>query len=205
MRPACPRCGSYLRAGHTPTPDNPHGLCDPCLSLVASCAPYIGGAPEPAPSEVNLVELVAGLALTHDALHPGEPLHVREALKAVPKGVYEAGDAIGGTPRTREFIRIRVKVTVEEDTMTFDFTGTDPQVSDSINSNLACTKASCYYIVKALLDPGLPPNIGSYRPLRIIVPEGCVINAKAPAAVGNSTIIVTAKIVDVLLLSLIHI
>ena len=82
MRPACPRCGSYLRAGHTPTPDNPHGLCDPCLSLVASCAPYIGGAPEPAPSEVNLVELVAGLALTHDALHPGEPLHVREALHA---------------------------------------------------------------------------------------------------------------------------
>jgi hypothetical protein len=37
---------------------------------------------EPAPPDVNLVELVAGLALTHDALHPGEPLYLREALAA---------------------------------------------------------------------------------------------------------------------------
>ena len=81
-RPACPRCGSYLRAGHAPDPDNPHGLCDPCHALVASCAPYIDGGREPAPPDVNLVELVAGLALTHDALHPGEPLYLREALAA---------------------------------------------------------------------------------------------------------------------------
>ena len=81
-RPACPRCGSYLRAGHAPDPENPHGLCDPCLSLVASCAPYMDGTREPAPPDVNLVELVAGLMLTHDALHPGEPLYLREALAA---------------------------------------------------------------------------------------------------------------------------
>ena len=81
-RPACPRCGSYLRAGHAPDPDNPHGLCDPCHALVASCAPYVDGTREPAPPDVNLVELVAGLALTHDALHPGEPLYLREALAA---------------------------------------------------------------------------------------------------------------------------
>ena len=36
----------------------------------------------PAPLDVNLVELVAGLMLTHDALHPGEPLYLREALAA---------------------------------------------------------------------------------------------------------------------------
>lgn len=79
-RRACPRCGSYLRAGHAPDPDNPHGLCDPCLSLVASCAPYTDAMRKPAPPDVNLVELVAGLALTHDALHPGEPLYLRQAL-----------------------------------------------------------------------------------------------------------------------------
>jgi len=82
-RPACPRCGSYLRTGHAPGPDNPHGLCDPCHALVASCAPFTsGGSREPAPADVNLVELVAGLALTHDALHPGESLYLREALAA---------------------------------------------------------------------------------------------------------------------------
>ena len=83
VRPACPRCGSYLRAGHAPDAANPHGLCDPCHALVASCAPFTSdGSREPAPPDVNLVELVAGLMLTHDALHPGKPLYVREALAA---------------------------------------------------------------------------------------------------------------------------
>lgn len=81
-RPACIRCGSYLRAGHAPDPENPHSLCDPCHALVASCAPYMDGMREPAPADVNLVEFVAGLMLTHDALHPGEPLYLREALAA---------------------------------------------------------------------------------------------------------------------------
>jgi hypothetical protein len=82
-RPHCPRCGSRLREGNGPTEGNPHGLCDPCLALVRSCAPF--GVVEPteqAPADVNLLELVAGLMLTHDALHPREPLYLREALAA---------------------------------------------------------------------------------------------------------------------------
>ncbi len=82
-RPSCPRCGSWLRSGHERDADNPHGLCDPCLALVRSCAPFAGIArPEQAPPGVNLLELVAGIMLTHDALHPGEPLYLREALAA---------------------------------------------------------------------------------------------------------------------------
>ena len=63
-------------------------LCDPCDMLVASCRPFAGAASEtpsltgPAPPDVNLLELVAGIMLTHDALHPGEPLYLREALAA---------------------------------------------------------------------------------------------------------------------------
>ena len=75
---AAPTCAPATRRIR----DNPHGLCDPCHALVASCAPYVDGTREPAPPDVNLVELVAGLALTHDALHPGEPLYLREALAA---------------------------------------------------------------------------------------------------------------------------
>jgi hypothetical protein len=79
-RPACPRCGSHLRDGHT---DDPAGLCDPCRRLVDSCAPFAGqSTPEEAPEDVNLLELVAGIMLTHDALHPGEPLYLRQALAA---------------------------------------------------------------------------------------------------------------------------
>ena len=82
-RPTCPRCDSYLREGNGPDQDNPHGLCDPCLRLVSSCTPFAGGdAHEQAPPDVNLLELVAGIMLTHDALHPGETLYLREALAA---------------------------------------------------------------------------------------------------------------------------
>ncbi|HEY5113689.1 MAG TPA: hypothetical protein VIJ45_06220 [Coriobacteriia bacterium] len=82
-RPTCPRCGSFLREGNGPSADNAHGLCDPCRALVASCAPFAGvTSAQQAPPDVNLLELVAGIMLTHDALHPGEPLYVREALAA---------------------------------------------------------------------------------------------------------------------------
>ena len=77
-------------------------------------------------------------------------------------------------------------------------------MNDSINSNQACVNTACYYIVKVLVDPGLPPNVGSYRPIRIYAPSGSCINAKAPAAIGNSTIITAPKIVDVLLGALVH-
>ncbi len=50
----------------------------------------------------------------------------------------------------------------------------------------------------------LPPNVGSYRPIRIHAPSGSCINAKSPAAIGNSTIITAPKVVDVLLGALVH-
>lgn len=85
-RPTCPRCRGFLRDGHD---DDPDGLCDPCRRLVESCVPFAGAAAivpstlaGPAPADVNLLELVAGVLLTHDALHTGEPLYLREALAA---------------------------------------------------------------------------------------------------------------------------
>lgn len=75
-RRACDRCGAYLRER------NEASLCDPCSQTVASCAPYIENATPQAPPDVNFLELVAGIVLTHDALHPGEPLYVRQALAA---------------------------------------------------------------------------------------------------------------------------
>ncbi len=71
----CGRCESFLRNGNT------GDLCDPCRIVVASCLPYLPPSlPEQAPPTADLVRLVAGIMLTHDALHPGEPLYVREAL-----------------------------------------------------------------------------------------------------------------------------
>ncbi|MBW1712023.1 MAG: hydantoinase B/oxoprolinase family protein [Deltaproteobacteria bacterium] len=129
---------------------------------------------------------------------------IRTGLKAIPQGTYSFEDFIEGTPLTQPLIKIKVTVTVEDEDITFDFEGTDPQVNESINSNKACVNTACYYIVKVLVDPGLPPNVGSYRPIHILAPEGTVVNAKAPAAIGNATIINSPKVVDVLLGALVE-
>jgi N-methylhydantoinase B len=129
---------------------------------------------------------------------------VRAGLKSIPRGSYAFEDYIEGTPLTPGRIKIQVRIVVKEEEILFDFTGTDPQVNDSINSNLACVNTACYYIVKVLVDPGLPPNVGSYRPIRIHAPFGSCINARPPAAIANSTIITAPKVVDVLLGALVH-
>jgi len=129
---------------------------------------------------------------------------IRAGLKAIPDGTYTFEDFIEGTPLTQELIKVKVTVTVHDEEITFDFSGTDPQVNDSLNSNKACVNTACYYIVKVLVDPGLPPNVGSYRPIHIHAPEGTVVNARAPAAIANATIITAPKIVDALLGALVN-
>jgi len=129
---------------------------------------------------------------------------VRAGLKTIPAGTYTFEDYMEGTALTPDLIKVKVTITVTQEEILFDFTGTDPQVNDSINSNQACVNTACYYIVKVLVDPGLPPNVGSYRPIRIHAPSGSCINAKPPAAIGNSTIITAPKVVDVLLGALVQ-
>lgn len=130
---------------------------------------------------------------------------IRAGLKRMPKGTYTFEDYIEGTPLTPELIKIKVTITVGDGEIAFDFTGTDPQVRDSVNCTIGCVNAAVYYIVKCLVDPGLPPNTGSFRPIKIHAPAGTVINATAPASICNPTIITAPKVVDVLLGALVQV
>jgi N-methylhydantoinase B len=60
-------------------------------------------------------------------------------------------------------------------------------------------QACLYYVVKALLDPGLPPNSGAFRPLTALTKPGTLVHAEYPAALCNSNIVMTQRLVDVLL------
>ena len=124
---------------------------------------------------------------------------IRKGIHALPEGIYGFEDYIEGTPRTEAMIPIKVSVTIGNGEIDFDFTGSSLQVDESLNSNIACVRSACYYVVKVLIDPGLPPNVGSYRPIRVTAPEGTVVNAAFPAAIANATIITAPKVVDVLM------
>jgi N-methylhydantoinase B len=86
--------------------------------------------------------------------------------------------------------------------MTVDFTGTDPQVAGSINAVHAITVSAVYYAVRALIPEPIPASGGVLRPIRIVVPEGTVVNARFPAAVAAGNVETSQRIVDVLLKAL---
>ena len=65
----------------------------------------------------------------------------------------------------RENIKIRLKITVTGDEITFDFDGTDPQVEGNNNVTMAGLQAACLYCLKVLLDPDCPQNHGMLDPV----------------------------------------
>lgn len=123
----------------------------------------------------------------------------REAIEKIPDGTYRFVDYLDNdgidldTP-----VRIEVAITVSGSDFTVDFTGTDPQVRGPINCVPASTLSAVYYVVKVAIDPDVPNNAGCYRAIRVLLPEGTVVNAHPPAAV-NSRAVVVRRAVDCLL------
>jgi 5-oxoprolinase (ATP-hydrolysing) len=68
-----------------------------------------------------------------------------------------------------------------------DFSATSPQRSDNFNAPRAVTTAAVLYVFRTLVDDDIPLNAGCLKPLQIVVPEGCMLNPRPPAAVvaGN--------------------
>lgn len=108
---------------------------------------------------------------------------MRACLAAMPAGTYRAeycldDDGIGDEP-----VRVAVTVTLADGEATVDFTGSSPQCRSPINATLASTESATYYVVLALADPTIPANYGCYEPVRVVAPEGTVVNARPPAPV----------------------
>ena len=84
---------------------------------------------------------------------------------------------------------IQVKVTVDtaRREAVIDFSGTSAQLPDNFNAPKAVTVAAVLYVFRTLVDDDIPLNAGCLKPLRLIVPDGCMLNPHAPAAVvaGN--------------------
>ncbi|WP_373546074.1 hydantoinase B/oxoprolinase family protein [Chamaesiphon sp.] len=85
--------------------------------------------------------------------------------------------------------QIQVRVTIDRATRSasIDFTGTSPQQPTNLNAPLAICKAVVLYVFRTLVEDDIPLNAGCLEPLEIIVPEGCLLNPRYPAAVvaGN--------------------
>ncbi len=118
---------------------------------------------------------------------------VRRVITALHDGSYELELDNGA--------RIVVKVTVNaaERTATIDFTGTSAQLPNNFNAPKAVTVAAVLYVFRLLVDDDIPLNAGCLKPLRIVVPEGCMLNPNPPAAVVAGNVETSQSVTNALL------
>src|SRR5580700_8878092 len=137
---------------------------------------------------------------------------MRAFLSQVPPGRYRAEDFLDNDGVSDKPVRIVVSITVVGQhargrghlrrIVTVDFTGSDPQVEGSVNAVQAITYSACFYVFRCLLAEDVPATAGLMRPIRVIAPEGTIVNARPPAAVAGGNVETSQRIVDVLLRAL---
>ena len=126
----------------------------------------------------------------------------RNEVKKIKNGVYYAESIIDddgedlNTP-----IPVKIKVIVEDESMVVDFSEIVPQVKGFINCGYSGGLAAAKVAFKNVTLPFLPVNEGCFRPLSVILPEGCMLNAQPPASLGEwSTALPT--VIDTIILAL---
>lgn len=124
------------------------------------------------------------------------------SLAKLKPGVYRAEDVMDDDGAGATDIPIKLKLTVTRNRLTFDFTGSAPQVRGGINAVLAVTQSACYYAALCFCDPVPPVNAGCFECVRVIAPEGTIVNARRPAAVAGGNVETSQRIVDVCLAAL---
>jgi len=115
---------------------------------------------------------------------------LRNALKSIPEGIYCFQDWMDDDGIHSKPLVIKVKISVSHGNkpkIEFDFLGTAQQTEGGINMVWAALLATVSYALKAVVGPNIPLNSGFQRPIRILAPLGCLVNAQEPAAVGGRT------------------
>jgi N-methylhydantoinase B len=108
---------------------------------------------------------------------------IRASIARAPAGVYRSEGAIEQTEGQPE-VRIRCAVTIAGSDITVDLSGSSPQVDWGGNVVYNFTYAYVHMAVKSIFDPEIPNNDGIAAPIRLIAPEGTVVNCRHPAAVA---------------------
>lgn len=109
---------------------------------------------------------------------------LKNRIAALPDGEYRFERAMDDDGFPGPPVPIVCTVRIAGETLELDFAGSGPEARGAINLPDSAIKASVYYCVKAVLDPGLMPNQGIIDPIRITAPPGTIVNPRPPAAVA---------------------
>lgn len=115
---------------------------------------------------------------------------VRQAIGKLSSGSFEYPMDDGCT--------VKVSVTIENQHAVVDFSGTSAQQNNNFNAPFAVCKAAVLYVFRTLVDKNIPLNAGCLKPIKLIVPEGCMLNPVYPAAVVAGNVETSQVITDAL-------
>ncbi len=104
-------------------------------------------------------------------------------IRSIPNGVYEGEATVyydGKNPGST--YQIRVRITVEDEHITFDYSDTDAQTNGFVNGTYTSSASATILTFLQMVNPDIPHNDGMIQPIDIIIPEGTILNAAYPAA-----------------------
>jgi N-methylhydantoinase B len=136
-------------------------------------------------------------AALEKALDDGER-RTRAALRALPDGVVDFEDVLEDE-RGEPTIVLRVRLEKRGESISLDYTGTSPQKAMPLNSVYGVTLSGAYYAIRAVTDPHIPMNDGSFRPVEVRVPEGTLLNPRRPAPVSAGNVETSMRNADLVL------
>ena len=95
-------------------------------------------------------------------------------------------------------IEVAIRVDPDKQGATIDFTGTSAQLPNNFNAPKAVCMAAVLYVFRTLVKDDIPLNAGCLKPLRVIVPEGSMLNPVFPAAVVSGNVETSSAITNAL-------
>lgn len=140
-----------------------------------------------------------GVARAMEMLIDFSERKAREAIRAIPNGVFEFTDYMDhdGVDLSKP-VAIKVRLEVRDDSFFFDFTGSDPQVKGPLNAPLSKAWTTVFYCVRCVLPDDIPFNDGLTRVVDVYAPEGCLLNPHHPAPVNARSVTVN-RVADAVL------
>jgi 5-oxoprolinase (ATP-hydrolysing) len=117
---------------------------------------------------------------------------VRRVIGALKDGdfTYEMDDGA--------VINVSIRIDHAARSAVIDFTGTSSQRDSNFNAPSAVAMAAVLYVFRTLVDDDIPLNAGCLKPLRVIIPEGCMLNPRHPAAVVAGNVETSQCVTDAL-------
>jgi N-methylhydantoinase B len=107
---------------------------------------------------------------------------MQRAVAGSPQGTWRSVMMIDGLDAP---IRLQVAVTIDATGITLDYEGSDAVSSAGINVPKTYCDAYSSYAVRCVIGSDIPNNAGSLALVRVLAPEGCILNAPRPAPVSS--------------------